>query len=219
MKKVGLILILFFIAGISVSFKGVKRAYYRLAFEEVTIGKQVWMTQNLTVDKFRNGDLIPQVKTIEEWNNACKKGQPVWCYYDNDTSNGAIYGKLYNWYAVKDSRGLAPQGWKIPSDAEWTVLTDYLGGDEVSGEKMKSSRGWYENGNGNNNSGFSGLPGGLIDDGGDFYGIGINCAWWSSTKVNEESAWGRLLSYETGTTGRYEYLIERAGFYVRCIKY
>lgn len=217
MKKIGLIFILFLITGISLSFKGVKSVHYRLAFEEVTIGKQVWMTKNLTVDKFRNGDPIPQAKTIEEWNNASKQGKPVWCYYNNNTSNGAIYGKLYNWYAVQDKRGLAPKGWKIPSDAEWTVLTDYLGGDEAAGEKMKSSSGWPENRKGNNNNGFAGLPGGLIDDGGEFYGIGINCAWWSSTKANEESAWGRLLS-DDGTLGRYEYLMQTAGFYVRCIK-
>jgi uncharacterized protein (TIGR02145 family) len=110
--------------------------------QTVSIGKQVWMTKNLNVDKFRNGDPIPQAKTATEWKAAGENKQPAWCYYDNDPANGAKYGKLYNWYAVNDSRGLAPAGYHIPSDAEWTALTDYLGGYEVAGKKMKSTSGW-----------------------------------------------------------------------------
>jgi uncharacterized protein (TIGR02145 family) len=108
--------------------------------QTVTIGTQVWMTKNLNVDKFRNGDSIPQAKTDEEWKKAGENGQPAWCYYDNNPANGAKYGKLYNFYAVNDSRGLAPKGYHIPTDAEWTTLIDYLGSD--AGKKMKSKSAW-----------------------------------------------------------------------------
>ncbi len=110
--------------------------------QTVTIGKQVWMTKNLNVDKFRNGDSIPQAKTYEEWEAAGENKQPAWCYYDNDPANGAKYGKLYNCFAVNDSRGLAPAGYHIPSDEEWTKLTDYLGESSAAGTKMKSASGW-----------------------------------------------------------------------------
>ena len=86
------------------------------ASTEITIGRQVWMTENLNVDKFRNGDPISHAKTDEEWVKAGENGSPAWSHYDNDPANGEKYGKLYNWYAVNDSRGLAPEGWKIPSD-------------------------------------------------------------------------------------------------------
>ena len=107
---------------------------------EVTIGSQVWMTENLNVDKFRNGDPIPEAKTYEEWKKAGENKQPAWCNYKNDPANGEKYGKLYNWFAVNDPRGLAPKGCHIPSDKEWTVLTDFLGGNKVAGTKMKSRR-------------------------------------------------------------------------------
>jgi hypothetical protein len=97
------------------------------ASNEVTIGSQVWMTKNLDVATFRNGDPIPQAKTYEEWEKAGENKQPAWCYYDNDPANGAKYGKLYNWYTVADPRNVCPVGWHVPTDAEWTVLTDYLG--------------------------------------------------------------------------------------------
>jgi uncharacterized protein (TIGR02145 family) len=108
--------------------------------QTVTIGTQVWMTKNLDVDKFRNGDPIPQAKTDEEWKLAGINKQPAWCYNNNDPANGAKYGKLYNWYAVNDSRGLAPEGYHIPSEAEWTQLTDFLASE--AGKKMKSTSGW-----------------------------------------------------------------------------
>ena len=110
--------------------------------QTVTIGKQVWMTKNLDVSTFRNGDPIPEAKTDEAWKAAGENKQPAWCYYDNDPKNGTKYGKLYNWYAVNDPRGLAPAGYHIPTDAEWTVLTNYLGGEDVAGKKMKSTSGW-----------------------------------------------------------------------------
>ena len=120
MKKVSLIFILL------IGFGCISYA------QTVTIGTQVWMTKNLDLATFRNGDPIPEAKTDEEWEKAGENKQPAWCYYDNDPANGAKYGKLYNWYAVIDSRGLAPVGYHIPSDADWTKLNDFLGGEGVA---------------------------------------------------------------------------------------
>ncbi len=108
----------------------------------VNIGKQVWTIQNLSVNRFRNGDIIPLAKTAADWESAGNAKKPAWCYYESSAENGIKYGKLYNWYAVHDARGLAPVGYHIPSDAEWTVLTNYLGGDKIACNKMKSSTGW-----------------------------------------------------------------------------
>ena len=108
----------------------------------MTIGTQVWTTKNLNVATFRNGDAIPRAKTDKEWKAAGDNKQPAWCYYDNKAANGTKYGKLYNWYAVNDYRGLAPAGYHIPTDEEWTVLSTFLGGEDVAGKKMKSTSGW-----------------------------------------------------------------------------
>jgi uncharacterized protein (TIGR02145 family) len=110
--------------------------------KSVKIGTQTWTTENLNVSTFRNGDPIMEAKTNEEWEQAGENKQPAWCYYENDPKNGAKYGKLYNWYAVNDSRGLAPAGWHVPSDAEWTTLSTFLGGESTAGKKMKSLNGW-----------------------------------------------------------------------------
>jgi len=191
------------------------------ASNEVTIGKQVWMSENLNVDKFRNGDPIPEAKTDEEWKKAGENKQPAWCYYNNNPDNGDRYGKLYNWFAVNDPRGLAPEGWKIPSDEDWTRLTDFLGGESVAGKKMKSTEFWAENdgesGNGTNESGFSGLPGGFRNYNGSFYFIGKNGFWWSSTEYNSFNAWYRYLYYFDGDVTRsYNFKVE--GLSVRCLR-
>ena len=156
-------------------------------------GTQVWDSLNLDVSTFRNGDPIPEIKSAEEWSKAGENGQPAWCYYENDPANGAKYGKLYNWHAAKDSRGLCPTGWHVPSDEEWTVLTDYLGGEDAAGGKMKSTSGWDNDGNGNNSSAFSGLPGGYRDDRGTFIFNGSFGYWWSSTEGSTNYAWSRYL--------------------------
>lgn len=154
------------------------------SFEEVTIGNQVWMVENLNVDEFRNGDPIPQAKTVDEWKKATENEQPAWCYYDNDPSNGEKYGKLYNSYAVSDLRGLAPNGWHIPSEAEWTVLEDFLGRKNAD-IKMKNATGWKNEtsvnlGNGSNESGFSGLPGGQMYSMANFTSLGSAGYWWAT---------------------------------------
>jgi len=191
------------------------------ASKEVTIGKQVWMTQNLNVDKFRNGDPIPEAKTNEEWRKAGENGEPAWCYYNNNPDNGDRYGKLYNWYAVNDPRGLAPEGWKIPSDEEWIRLVDFLGGESVAGTKMKSTDFWadYEgiSGNGTNESGFSGLPGGGRNFDGTFLSIGKFGGWWGSTEGGTDYAWNCNLSYLYRHASRSAF-VKGLGLSVRCLR-
>ena len=186
-------------------------------FPEVSIGTQVWMDKNLDVATFRNGDLIPQAKTVEEWKKAGETQQPAWCYYDNDPANGQKYGKLYNWYAVNDARGLAPQGYHIPTDAEWTTLTTYLGGKEVAGTKMKSSSGWNENGNGSNESGFNGLPGGSRNGGGLFLYFECSSGWWSSGRDYNGEAWGYGLDYDRSNVTNF-FAGNGNGLFVRCLR-
>ena len=168
-------------------------SYTAFSQSEVKIGKQVWMTKNLDVDRFRNGDVIPEVKNAKQWIKASKNKKAAFCYYDHDPKNGAIYGKLYNWYAVNDPRGLAPKGYHVPSDAEWTVLIGFLGGESVAGEKLKSTSGWANGGNGDNSSGFNGLPGGYWGGNGHFYFITDYGYFWSSSEDGTSGAWSRVL--------------------------
>ena len=189
--------------------------------QTVKIGSQVWMKENLNVDKFRNGDPIPEAKTYAEWEAAAKRKQPAWCYYDNDPRNGAKYGKLYNWYAVSDSRGLAPEGWHLPSVEEWKTSGYFLGGEDVAGTKMKSTSEWADvNGviDGTNVSGFSALPGGFRDNHG-FRDVLKFGAWWSSSELHttSTSAWYRSLThYSTYAASQLSY--KSNGFSVRCLK-
>ena len=186
------------------------------SIKQVQIGTQIWMAQNSNVDHFRNGSLIPQARTNEEWQKAGDNHLPAWCYYNNDPAYGEKYGKLYNWYAVMDSRGLCPTGWHVPSDAEWSILENYLGSE--AGTKLKASYGWYEGGNGTNSSGFSGLPGGFRNDSnGTFYSVGVLGYWWSSTESSTPGAWARDLGYGNGVAYRFDYN-KRLGFSVRCLR-
>ena len=179
---------------------------------KIKIGTQTWTTKNLDVTTYRNGDDIPQVKDQKKWT---KLTTGAWCYYENESANGTTYGKLYNWYAVNDLRGLAPKGYHIPTDAEWTILTDNLG--EEAGTKMKSKTGWDHDGNGTNTSGFAGLPGGYCNFSGDFSYIGANGYWWSSSENDSNNAWYRNLFYGGGNVSRY-YGSKRNGFSVRCLR-
>ncbi len=180
--------------------------------QTVTIGTQAWTTKNLDVATYRNGDVIPQVQDQNAW---ASLSTGAWCYFNNDGSNGTKYGKLYNWYAVNDPRGLAPAGFHIPSDAEWTILTDYLGGTAPC-TKMKSSTGWDFNGNGTNSSGFAGFPGGYRGSSGAFYGIGRNGGWWSATEGSSYNAWYRNLNFNDGSVSRDDFYKQDA-FSVRCL--
>jgi len=189
----------------------------------ITIGTQKWMPRNLNVTHYRNGDVIPQVKNANQW-AALTTG--AWCYNNNDPANGAIYGKLYNWYAVHDPRGLAPIGWHIPSDSEWTVLSLLLGGDDIAGGKLKDT-GTFEAGTGlwlapntgaTNSSGFTGLPGGHRDPTtGAFFHINMVGHWWSSTQVDATNARMRTVVWSDNyIAGPYHDM--HYGFSVRCLK-
>jgi len=181
--------------------------------QTVTIGRQVWTSKNLNVSTYRNGDSIPQVQDQKTWSELTTG---AWCYYNNETSNGKKYGKLYNWYAVTDPRGLAPVGYHIPTYAEWTILNAYLGED---GTKMKSISGWFNKGNGTNSSGFTGLPGGYRGGGATFGAIGDKGIWWSSTEYNSGDAWHCNLKYESRYISLSTYYSDRPfGFSVRCLR-
>ena len=185
--------------------------------ESVKIGTQIWTTKNLDVSTYRNGDPIRHARTPEEWQDAGSKFEGAWCYYNYDPKNGEIYGKLFNWYSVNDARGLAPTGYHIPSDNEWYLLTEYLGGEEIAGFKMKSTSGWANGGNGDNSSGFNGLPGGNWFYSGYFSNRPENGYWWSSSESFTYEGWGRVLYGYNTKVGRYANN-ERYGMSVRCIK-
>jgi uncharacterized protein (TIGR02145 family) len=183
-------------------------------FKTVKIGNQVWMAENLNVDHYRNGDPIPEVKDGNQWS---KLNSGAWCYYDNDIANGKVYGKLYNWYAVNDARGLCSNGYHVPSDEEWAVLENYLGGREVAGGKMKSTKGWDSPNTGaTNSSGFNTLPGGYRYADGT-YGIGASGYWWSSTENDSSTAWYRTLGYTSSNVVR-NGNDKQDGFSVRCVR-
>ena len=188
---------------------------FTIKAQEIKIGTQTWTTKNLDVSKFRNGEAIPLAKTNAEWELAGQNQQPAWCYYENKGENGTTYGKLYNWFSVNDPRGLAPSGYHIPTDAEWTILTDNLG--EEAGTKMKSTSGWYNDGNGSNSIGFAGLPGGYRYYDGDFLDIGAKGFWWSSSEGDPNGARDRYLDYYYGFVTR-EYSGKHYGFSVRCLR-
>ena len=183
----------------------------------VTICKQQWMEKNLDVTTYRDGTVIPQVTDAATW-SLLTTG--AWCWYNNDPLNGAIYGKLYNWYAVNDPRGLAPQGWHIPTDAEWTTLNNLLGGDAAAGGKMKTTgttRWAAPNTSATNESGFSGLPGGFRSFNGAFGDVGDVGRWWSATEFYSAIALARSLYCGFGYLGRANYGKE-SGFSVRCLR-
>ncbi len=159
-------------------------------YKTVKIGNQVWMAENLNVSHFRNGDEIPEVKDENLWEEASREHEPAWCYYENLNNNGVKYGKLYNWFAVNDQRGLAPIGFKIPNSDDWKILEKYVGNDN----KLRAKTGWAlpdfdkEKGNwpsginGNNESGFSILPGGQRGSGQGFVYGGHYSAFWTFGK-------------------------------------
>jgi clan AA aspartic protease (TIGR02281 family) len=188
--------------------------------KSIKIGTQTWMIENLNISTFRNGDPIPEAKTDEEWDLAGKTKQPAWCYYNNDPKINKKIGKLYNWYAIVDPRGLAPKGWHIPTEEEWDKLIILSGGDSISGKKLKSSTGWYENGNGTNIYGFTVLPGGdrRIDG---FFGMDMYGHFWCSslTKYKEDRFYPE--SYKIEFYNNFvnkELNLGNEGLSVRCIK-
>ena len=205
-------------------------------YQSVTNCNQTWTKQNLNVSKYTDGTPIPQVTDPTQWANLTTG---AWCYYNNDPANEAIYGKLYNWYALAGiydaasannpalRKKLAPTGWHVPIDAEWSSLVNCLdpnadGGNNfpnIAGGKMKStSTLWISpNTDATNASGFTGLPGGCRLYYGSFNAIGGGGGWWSSSEYGTASAWIRGLEYDHGYAVREGYDKE-GGFSVRCIK-
>ena len=195
--------------------------------QSVAIGTQTWSTKNLNVYTFSNGDSIFKANTKIEWEKAVSEGKPAWCYYDFKISNAAKFGKLYNWYAVNDSRGLAPKGWHLPRINEIEQLIKTLGGEDVAGGKMKTTTGWVSYGfesNGDNKSKFSALPGGYFSYNNDWYfsGIKYQTMWWSASESNFENAYSIFLASGgegwRGNSIGIEIESKKNGKYVRCLK-
>jgi uncharacterized protein (TIGR02145 family) len=204
----------------------------RRDFKEIEINGQVWMNKNLNVLTFTNGDTIYEAKSNEDWNRAFELGKPAWCFYFNDSSHDTILGELYNVHAVNDSRGLAPIGWHIPSNEEWKLLINNLGGNPGALKKLGSINGYVNSnytrkGSGNNSSGFSGFPCGRRNSTKfeDFGRIGY---WWSSTKYNHRdyassneyngNYFFKLYTRSVETLIPLNYTYGNDGFYVRCVK-
>ena len=188
--------------------------------KSLKIGDQTWIGQNLDVSHFSNGDPIPQVSNDEEWEKVGMEKKPAWCYYEGSDENGKTYGKLYNWYAVNDSRGLAPKDWHIPTEQEWIILSKSLGGDEMAGKKLKEKGTvhWKSpNQAATNESGFGGLPGGLNYSFGTFVGMGSTGYWWTSTANGDETAILCSLSYKDSVLTNL-FLNKGVGVSVRCVK-
>lgn len=185
-------------------------------YGSVSIGSQTWMTENLNVSRFINGDSVPVVKSSEEWVRYGAEGKPACCLVQNDPENGRKYGKLYNWYAVNDPRGLAPKGWHIPSDEEWSLFTTYLGGEVMAALKMRTT-GVDDKNVKQESKGFSGLPGGARNANGGFYGVASYGYWWSSSEFMDSAAWMRVLSYIDCSVNFLNYS-KGCGLSVRCIR-
>jgi uncharacterized protein (TIGR02145 family) len=186
-------------------------------YNTILIGTQVWMVENLNTTKYRNGVNIPNITDNLAWDNL---NSGAYCDYNNDPSNSNNYGRLYNWFAVVDTRNICPTGWHVPTDADWTTLVNYLGGSSVAGSKLKEigSTHWNAYNTGaTNSSGFTALPGGYRNYDGLFNSINNLGYWWSTTKNQYDLVWARSMSGSQSSVSRYDY-IDRNGHSVRCIK-
>lgn len=219
--KLLMVLVLSWSVAIACNNKGSDSRSTSNELRDVAVGEQLWSATNLEVVTFRNGDSIPEVRSNEEWERAGKEGKPAWCYYENDAQKGKTYGRLYNWYALTDPRGLCPEGWHVPTNEEWIALEDYLGIPEAA-IKLKCENGWNANGNGTNSSGLCVLPGGYRSRDGRFSGAGefIYLSTVTEEKLKEENKtaiWGRGVQFENKWVMRC-LLDKEFGLYVRCIK-
>ncbi len=183
-------------------------------YSSVVVNGQEWMRSNLKVSHYRNGDEIPQF-AYNDWLNATNGS---FALYNNDLSNEVLFGKLYNWYAVIDSRGLCPVGWHSPSIIEWRKLLDFLGGSEVAGGKLKSEFGWdVSNSNATNEIDFDALPGGYMTTVQSSLNIGKLGNWWCNQSIDIENAWNFALN----SNSNYSYFLsesKRYGLSVRCVR-
>jgi len=187
-------------------------------YHTVKIGEQWWMAENLKATHYRNGDSIPNVTDNSEW-IGLQTG--AYCNYNNDTSYVAVYGRLYNWFAVDTSSGLAPEGWRIPNDEDWQKLIDYLGGEDIAGGKLKESgtAHWVSPNTGaTDECGFRALPGGCRNCfSGYYYILGSTTYFWSSSKYSSAFAWYHYLHYHNSAIGR-DNINRPYGFSVRCVR-
>ena len=187
--------------------------YQGYDYETVQIGEQCWFAENLRSENYENGDVIPTNLSNAEWQSSISGAMAV---YGDGSLSLSEHGGLYNWYAVDDARGLCPTGWHVPSDEEWNVLTDHLGGESEAGVKMKTTYGWHEAGNGSNESNFSGLPGGLRGNDGSYAGADYVGRWYSSTQ-DGSVAWNRDLIWDIDGVDRNS-SSHTGGFSIRCIQ-
>lgn len=185
------------------------------SYKTVAIGGMIWTAENLNVARYRNGDPIPEVRDPEKWSTLTTG---AWCWYENSDNNGKTYGRLYNWYAINDPRGLAPEGWRIATDKDWTTLTESLGGEEIAGGRIKAARLWQQQDSETGKSGFELLPSGARrDTDGAFVLQGEYSRLWSSTEIDSIRAWGRAVGHFDPVLRR-GHAHKRLGFAVRCVK-
>lgn len=182
--------------------------------EFVKIGSQLWGSKNLNVDQFANGETIAEVKTPEDWIAASEKKQPAWSYYENKTTNGASYGRLYNWYAVVDSKGLCPTGSHVGTDKDWASLISFLGKDPAI--KIRAAS-WQQNENSSDALHFSASAAGMRFGNGKFGSLDIEGYWWTSTEASSSYASGIFIGSVSNAVSKRSYKKEN-GFAVRCVK-
>jgi len=187
-------------------------------YNTIQIGDKWWMAENLNVTHYRNGDIIPHVPNNETWSNSTTG---AYCNYNNDTNNAMTYGRLYNWYALNDSRNIAPTGWHVSTDAEWQTLVDYFGGDYYAGNKLKESGTTHWGVTQNqvtNESGFTALPGGQrYGYGGVYQNIEEIGSFFTSTESSDGQAWNWQLFSGRGEA-RHNNMDKEMGHSVRCVK-
>jgi uncharacterized protein (TIGR02145 family) len=183
----------------------------------IRIGDQWWMSENLKVTHYRNDDAIPLETDSGTWFGLTAG---AYCEYGNDANNVAVFGRLYNWYAVNDSRNIAPLGWHVPTDAEWLTMINTLGGEAIAGGKTKETgtAHWRTPNTGaTNESGFTALPGGFRYVAEGYSGLGFNAIFWTSTENNYSSAWYRYLYYNT-SIAYHDAIGKSNGLSIRCVK-
>lgn len=178
------------------------------------IGTHIWMTENLKVTRYRNGDLVPEVQDAAAW-SALDSGARS--NYDNHSGNGQKRGMLYNWHAVNDPRGLAPAGWHVATDAEWGELVTTCGGETTAAKILKSSGEW-DGESTESRSEFNALPtGARRDSDGKFVLLGQFARFWTATPASNGKAWGRAMEFYDSAVRRGE-VGPKNGFAVRCVQ-
>ena len=187
-------------------------AEYLCSVGDVVIGTQTWAGCNLNVDTYLNGDPIPEVTSNSQWRILDDTETGAWCNYNNEREHGRKFGKLYNRYVIDDPRGIAPEGYRVPTAEDWFTLINYLGGNSVAGEKLKSTE--Y---NGTNESGFTGLIGGIRDTQGTFSGRYSQSLFWAKATVSglEEDAFS--ISSFSDIAGN-SFSVDSYGYFIRLIK-